>query len=280
MNMRELTGKVAVVTGGGSGIGMGIALALAREGTHIAVADIELSAAEQVAVQIRALGRSAIAVHVDVSSLDSVRDLLSVVTDKLGTAHILCNNAGVSHRRRGIYATHEDWLWVLGVNLWGVIHGVETFLPTMLASGTECHVVNTSSLNGIVPSAHSAMYSASKYGVMGLTETLSNELDGTNVGISALCPAAVTTRIHESERNRPTEFAPSTPAPPHTPSYTFDISGPRSPAQVGSMVVAGIRASQLYIFTDPKMRPIIEKHHQNMVQAFESLRDWERQQPT
>jgi NAD(P)-dependent dehydrogenase (short-subunit alcohol dehydrogenase family) len=259
---------------------MGIAMALARAGSHIAVADIDFGAADQIAENIRALGGSAIAAHVDVSSLESVRSLHSVVNDKLGTTHILCNNAGISHRRRGIYATHEDWLWVLGVNLWGVIHGIEIFLPTMLASGTECHIVNTSSLNGIVPSGHSAMYSASKYGVMGLTETLNNELDGTNVGISALCPAAVATRIHESERNRPKELAPSTPGPPHIPSSTFDISAPRSPQEVGSMVVAGIRASQLYIFTDLKMEPIIEKHYQRMVQDFARLRDWERQQPS
>jgi NAD(P)-dependent dehydrogenase (short-subunit alcohol dehydrogenase family) len=276
--LQDLAGKVAVVTGGGSGIGMGIALALARAGTHIAVADIDFSAADQTAESIRALGGSALAAHVDVSSLESVRVLLSLVNDELGTTHILCNNAGISHRRRGIHAAHEDWLWVLGVNLWGVIHGIETFLPTMLASGVECHIVNTSSLNGIVPSGHSAMYSASKYGVMGLTETLSNELNGTKVGISALCPAAVATRIHESERNRPKELQPSTPAPPHFPSSTFDISAPRSPEEVGSMVVAGIRADQLYIFTDLKMEPIIEKHHQRLVEDFALLRDWERQQ--
>jgi NAD(P)-dependent dehydrogenase (short-subunit alcohol dehydrogenase family) len=278
--LRNLAGKVAVVTGGGSGIGMGIALALARAGTRVAVADIDLSAAEQIVERIRSFGGSAIAAYVDVSLLESTRDLFALVNDELGATHILCNNAGISHRRRGIYATHEDWLWVLGVNLWGVIHGVETFLPAMLESGAECHVVNTSSLNGIVPSGHSAMYSASKYGVMGLTETLNNELVGTNVGISALCPAAVATRIHESERNRPKELESSRPGPPHVPSSTFDVSAPRSPEEVGSMVVAGIRANQLYIFTDLKMKPIIEDHFRRLVQDFAHLQDWELRQPS
>jgi NAD(P)-dependent dehydrogenase (short-subunit alcohol dehydrogenase family) len=272
--LRDLAGKVAVVTGGGSGIGMGIALALAQEGSRVAIADIDATAAEQTVERIRAFGGRAIAAHVDVASLESVRDLFSMVQDELGPTHILCNNAGVSHRRRGIYATHEDWLWVLGVNLWGVIHGVETFLPAMLASGSDCHIVNTASLNGLVPSAHSAMYSASKYGVMGLTETLHNELVGTKVAISALCPAAVATRIHESERNRPKDLESSTPAPPHVPSSTFDISASRSAEEVGSMVVAGIRAKQLYIFTDLKMKPIIEDHVRRQVQDFAYLEEW------
>ena len=259
---------------------MGIALALARAGTRVAVADIDLDAAQHVAERIRSLGGRAVAAYVDVSSLESVRDLFSVVNEKHGPTQILCNNAGISQRRRGMYATHEDWLWMLGVNLWGVIHGVETFLPAMLASGAECHIVNTSSLNGIVPSGHSAMYSASKYGVMGLTETLHNELVDTNVGISALCPAAVATRIHESERNRPKELESATPGPPHVPSSTFDISTPRSPEEVGSMVVAGIKANQLYIFTDLKMQPIIERHHQRLLQDFAHLRDWELRPPT
>ncbi len=278
--MRNLEGKVAVVTGGGSGIGMGIALALAGAESRVAVADIDFSAAEQVVERIRSLGGSAVAAHVDVASLESVQELFSFVNDELGTTHILCNNAGVSQRRRGIYATHEDWLWVLGVNLWGVIHGVETFLPAMLASGAECHIVNTSSLNGFVPSGQSAMYSASKYGVMGLTETLRNELVGTKVGISALCPAAVATRIHESERNRPKALESATSAPPHVPSSTFDISAPRSAEEVGSMVVEGIHANQLCIFTDLKMQPIIEVHFQRLLQDFALLREWEERPST
>lgn len=278
--MQTLDEQVAVVTGGGSGIGMGIALALARAGSHVVVADIEFGAAEQTVELICSFGGIATAAYVDVASLESVRGLSSLVNDELGMPRILCNNAGISLRRRGTYATHEDWLWVLGVNLWGVIHGVETFLPAMLESGAECHIVNTASLNGIVPSGHSAMYSASKYGVMGLTETLRNELAGSHVGISALCPAAVTSRIHESERNRPRELGSSPPDKPHTPSSTFDISAPRSPEDVGAMVVAGIRANQMYIFTDPKSKPIIEDHFQRLLKDFEHLRDWDLRPPT
>ena len=120
------------------------------------------------------------------------------------------------------------------------------------------------------------MYSTSKYGVLGLTETFRNELAGTNVGISALCPAGVRTRIFESERNRPAALTPTTPPPPHTPSSRFDISEARDPEQVADMVLEGIRRDQLYIFTDMKVRRLVEDHHARMLAEFDHLADWER----
>lgn len=278
--MQDLAGKVAVVTGGGSGIGMGIARALARAGVRVVVADVERPAAALVADEIRSFGGRASAAFVDVASLDSVQALQAAVREEFGAVQILCNNAGVSVRRRGIYAAHEDWLWVLGVNLWGVIHGVEVFLPAMLASGEEGHVVNTTSLNGLVPSGQSAMYSASKYGVIGLTETLRNELAESSIGITALCPAAVVSRIHESERNRPKELEPSASFPAHRASSTFDLSAARHPDDIGSMVVDAIRSNQLYVFTDAKAQTIIQEHHDRLLQDFAPLHEWEQRHRT
>ena len=274
--MESFEGKTAVITGGGSGIGRGIGIVFAREGMNVVVADIEQTAAGAVANELREIGVAAIPVRANVAELASVQELAEHAIAEFGTVQVLCNNAGVSIGRRGIHAAHEDWLWVLGVNLWGVVHGVEAFLPGMLAQDEPCHIVNTSSMNGIVPSARSAMYSASKYGVLGLSETLANELAGTNVGISILCPAAVSTRIMESERNRPPELAPSEPPPaPHRPSSTFDISPPLDPVEVGELVVHGIRRGQLHIFTDQKVRALIEARHERMMGEFEHLAEWE-----
>jgi NAD(P)-dependent dehydrogenase (short-subunit alcohol dehydrogenase family) len=276
--MQDVQGRTAVVTGGGSGIGRGMCIVFARHGMRVVVADVELDAAASVAAEIAAAGGRAHAVEVDVADRRSVESMAAVARDVFGPVHLLCNNAGVSHRRRGIHATHEDWVWMLGVNLWGVIHGVETFLPAMLESGDEAHIVNTSSMNGIVPSAFSAMYSTSKYGVMGLTETLRNELAGTSVGISALCPAGVRSRIGESERNRPADLAAPTPPPTHEPSSTFDISPALDPEVVGEMTLQGIRDDRLYIFTDQKVRHLIEAHHSQMVAAFDDLARFEASQ--
>jgi NAD(P)-dependent dehydrogenase (short-subunit alcohol dehydrogenase family) len=273
--MQEFDGRTAVITGGGSGIGRGLATVFARAGMRVVVADIEEPAAAETVELVTAAGGEAIAVRTDVTDFDDVKRLAGRAHDAFGDVHVLCNNAGVSHRRRGMDATHEDWVWVLGVNLWGTVHGMEAFLPGMLASGQDGHIVNTSSMNGIVPSALSAMYSTSKYGVLGLTETFRNELSGTKVGISALCPAAVRTRITRSERNRPDHLAAPTPPPAHTPSNSFDISEAREPEQIGDMVLEGIRANQLYIFTDMKIKGLIDTHHERMVAEFAHLSEWE-----
>jgi NAD(P)-dependent dehydrogenase (short-subunit alcohol dehydrogenase family) len=278
--MRDVRGKTAVVTGGGSGIGQGMCAVFARNGMSVVVADIEGDAADAVASEIVDAGGRATAVTVDVADRSSVDALAAAATDAFGAVHLLCNNAGVSHRRRGIHATHEDWVWMLGVNLWGVIHGIEAFLPAMLESGEEAHIVNTASMNGIVPSAFSAMYSTSKYGVMGLTETMRNELDGTNVGISVLCPAGVVTRIGQSERNRPATLTAPTPPPAHVPSTRFDISPPLPPDVVGEMTLQGVRDDALYIFTDMKVRDLIDDHHDRMVAAFDDLTRFEASRQT
>ncbi len=268
----EFRAKTAVVTGGGSGIGSGIVLALAAAGTNVVVADIEPQAAEAVAARACALGVQALAVPVDVASSDQVQALAATAREHFGDVHLLFNNAGVSVLRRGVHATHADWTWLINVNLWGVVHGMEAFLPGMLTGGLPCHIVNTASMNGIFPSARSPMYSATKYAVVGLTETFHNELAGTNVAVSVLCPAAVTSRIDDSERNRPAELREEVAAPAFEPSAHYEISAGRDPENAGALVLDGIRNKQLFIFTDPLIRPYVEQRHRRLLADLEALR--------
>jgi NAD(P)-dependent dehydrogenase (short-subunit alcohol dehydrogenase family) len=267
--MRDVTGRVAVVTGGGSGIGAGIVLALADAGAKVTVADVDLAAASAMAQRARSLGAEAMAVRTDVSSFEDVSRLAATVSDRWGEVGVLCNNAGVSLKRRGLHATHADWQWILGVDLWGVVHGMEAFLPAMVASGREGHVVNTSSMNGLLPSARSPMYSAAKYGVVGLSETYRNELAGTAVSISVLCPAAVETRIDDSQRNRPDGRAADEPG--FVPSTSYALSPALSPEEAGALVLDGIRQNRFYLFTDRAIRPYLEARHREILSDLEAV---------
>jgi len=276
--MLEYRGKTAVVTGAGSGIGSGIAIALARAGANVAVADIEADAAEETARQVRSFGASAMSMRTDVSSYADVRQLQAAVQDRFGDVHVLCNNAGVSVKRRGIHASHADWEWLVGVNLWGVIHGMEAFIPAMLNSGAPCHIVNTASMNGLFPSARSAMYSATKYGVIGLTETYRNELAGTPVHLSVLCPAAVRSRIDESERNRPANLRAQPGGPEFVPSASYALSAPRTAEEIGLLLLDAIRDERFYIFTDASVRPYIEERHAQLLSDLDAVRRWDARQ--
>lgn len=270
--MNDFASSTAVVTGAASGIGRALVHALAREGANVVATDVEGDVVRAVADEVAAMGGGqAIGVSADVARFEDMERVRSEAHAEFGSVQLLFNNAGVSVRRRGMHASMADWEWVMGVNLWGAIHGIAAFLPDMLASGREGHIVNTSSMNGIVPSAFSAMYSCSKYGVMGLTETLRNELRETPVGISALCPAGVVTRIHESERNRPEHLRTQEGTAAHVPSSSFELSPPLTPDAVATLTLEGIRRNQLYIFTDLKVRDLIEQHHKRMVEDFDHL---------
>ena len=164
--MLELRGKVAVVTGGGSGIGAALARAFASHGMDVAVADVDVAGAEKVAADVRAAGQRALAVATDVSKLASVEALAQRTWDELGACHVLCNNAGVIVIGALESRSIADWEWVLGVNLWGVIHGVQAFVPRMLAQPGEKHIVNTGSTAGIMPTPGVGVYATSKYAVL------------------------------------------------------------------------------------------------------------------
>jgi NAD(P)-dependent dehydrogenase (short-subunit alcohol dehydrogenase family) len=206
--MQELAGRVAVVTGGASGIGRAMAKRFVDAGMHVVIADVEEAALQATAEELGVVG-----IRTDVADAASVQALADATVERFGTAHVLCNNAGVGGGGVIANATLNDWKWVLDVNLWGVIHGLHSFLPLLLANGDEHggghvggHVVNTASMAGLTAWPGIGPYNASKYAVVGISETLAMELRDTPVGVSVLCPGVVNTNIFQSQRNRPAEL--------------------------------------------------------------------------
>jgi len=207
--MKEFKDKVAVITGAASGIGLGIARKAAKEGMKVVVADIEKDALEKTREELKESGTDVISVLADVSKSENIENLAKKTIDAFGEVHLLCNNAGVAAPGPLWECILSDFSWVIGVNLWGVIHGIRTFIPIMLQQDNECHIVNTSSINGILPGdPFIAIYSITKHGIVSLSESLraSFAQNKAKIGISVFCPALVNTRIAHSERNRPAEF--------------------------------------------------------------------------
>lgn len=239
--------RVAVVTGGGSGIGRALALAFAREGAHVVVADVDEAGMTEACRRIAALGREALAVRTDVAHLGEVRGLADRAFGRFGAVHILCNNAGVVVSGGLEAATYPDWQWLVGVNLWGVVHGLLAFLPRMIAQRQGGYIVNTASMAGLVASQGLGIYTTTKYAVVGLSETLAKDLRPYGIGVSVLCPLGVATRIREAERARPTALRnpeDTTPAPPVTL-----IGRTLTPEEVAEQTLDAMRAGELYIIT-------------------------------
>ncbi|MCY3603873.1 MAG: SDR family NAD(P)-dependent oxidoreductase [Chloroflexi bacterium] len=279
--MQELNGKVAVITGGGSGIGRCMALAFADEGMDIAIGDIEAGPGEAVAEEVRAKGRRAISVTCDVTDLDSVRALAKTTKAELGAYHVVCNNAGVISGGPTTEMSAAEWDWVLDVDLQGVVNGVIAFLPGLVEQG-EGHIVNTASIAGLVPMAAPGVinYTTAKYGVVGITETLHDELAPTGVGASALCPGVVNTRISQSARNRPEaaggpvseeDMGPPLELPPGMEMPRIIGANIREPEEMAARVVEGVKANDLYIVTHPETREAVEERFAAIMAAFDKL---------
>ena len=256
--MQELKGKVAVVTGGASGIGLAMARAFGAEGMNLVIADIEERALDAAGDQLREEGLS-VRTHVcDVSDGDAVDDLGAAAVDSFGAVHVVCNNAGVSAGGLLHNVSVKDWEWVLGVNLWGVIHGVRVFLPRLLEQG-EGHIVNTASVLGLFSAPFAGPYAVSKFGVVALSESLFQELalSNTDVGVSVLCPGWVSTNLHDADRNRPADLRNPTVADEDLDPMAVAmrdalkgvIESGMAPADVAARVVAAVKEKQFYILT-------------------------------
>jgi NAD(P)-dependent dehydrogenase (short-subunit alcohol dehydrogenase family) len=269
-------GRVAVVTGAASGIGRALAEAFAAAGSAVVVADLDGTEAEVVAAGIRAAGGEAAAVTVDVSDPAAVEGLAATTLERFGRVDVLCNNAGVSTFNLMRDQTLDDWRWVLSVNLWGVIHGVHTFVPIMREQGTPAHIVNTASIAGLLSGvAFIGPYSATKVAVVSISETLAQELaiDGTPIGVSVLCPSSVDTKVMESERGRPsalgveqrTEIAESVRL-----MIRDSFTGPSglTPAQVAERVLDAIRDRRFWIITHSGERPVFEARVNGILTDF------------
>jgi NAD(P)-dependent dehydrogenase (short-subunit alcohol dehydrogenase family) len=267
--MRDLAGKVAVVTGAASGIGRGIVLALARAGMHTVVSDVDEAGAQTVAEEAALIGPRAIAVAADVTDAAALEALADKTWAEFGRAHVLCNNAGVAVARPIAETTEEDWRWTLRVNLWGVIHGVNAFLPRLKVQGEPAHIVNTASMSGHLPTPLLGAYTASKYAVVGFSECLKIELAEHPIGVSVLCPGAVATRIGDG-RNRPQALGPEVPLPD---AIRDVVAGGMDPERAGRIVQRGIEEDAFWIFSHPEMQPIVAQRTAGIDEAFERWKE-------
>lgn len=254
--MDDLTGKVAVVTGAASGIGLALARRFAADGMRVVLSDIEAPVLEAVADELRATGADVLPVVTDTSIRDQVDDLAARTIDHFGAVHLLCNNAGVGSRGlKLVDVPEQDFRWVLGVNLFGVMHGIWAFLPHLRAQD-EGHIVNTASVSGLNHRPRMGPYNASKAGVLALSETLAFELEGSNVGVTVLCPGWVRTNISQAVRNLPEQFHYEL-----TPEQAAEMTEYKSrrkavvgaeaidPDDVAVLVRDAVLAKQFYVFT-------------------------------
>ena len=279
--MREFEGKVAVVTGAASGIGRALADRFAREGMKVVLADIEEDALEGAVLELKRQERDVIGVLTDVSSLESVEELAQKTIDAYGGVHILCNNAGVSgdldvlaKPMRVWEHSMKEWEWTFGVNFWGVVHGVKTFLPIMLEQDEEGHVVNTSSLAGLLTGASAVVYGTTKHAVTRLSEALDAQLrqQDAKVKASVLCPGLVETRIFASGRNRPDGLWDELPSEEERAQMAQEgASGAATagipPAEVAEMVLEGIKNEQFYILTLDGYEEMLRVRAQNTLEG-------------
>ena len=260
--MKTFQGKVAVVTGAASGIGRALAERCIQEGMKVVLADIEEPALLQVSRELTAQGAQILALPTDVSQAAEVEMLARKAFESYSEVHLLFNNAGVGAGKTAWESTLADWEWVLGVNLYGVIHGIRSFVPRMLESRTSGHIVNTASIAGLTSGPGLSVYMASKHAVVSLTETLYHELTlrGASIGVSVLCPGFVNTRIHNSERNRPAQLqnasnedavSEDTLSPEEKEGeqlLKLAIQKGMSPQQQADMVFEAIREERFYIY--------------------------------
>jgi len=265
--MEDLKGKVAVVTGGASGIGLALARRFATEGMKLVVADIE-GATLDAAMATLPEGTEVAATVCDVSQPDQVVALRDLAVDRFGAAHVVCNNAGVGSGGAMATVPLADWEWVLGVNLWGVIHGVRAFLPLLEEQG-EGHIVNTASVAGLFAAPFMGPYNVSKYGVVALSETLSQELSlsSSPVGVSVLCPSWVKTNIATSGRNRPeAAAAPDDEGGVVEVINNFLATG-IEPEEVAAAVAEAVKVGRFWILTHDDTKAAVSARTRSILEG-------------
>ena len=264
--MQNLTGKVAVITGGGSGLGRELALRCAARGMKLVLGDVDEAGMQETLNQVKALDASieSATMRLDVSKLEQVEAFAALAKSRFGGAHLLFNNAGVSVNGPIWENTQADWDWVLGVNLYGVVWGIKTFTPMMLEQG-EGHIVNVASAAGWVNGPSMAVYNATKHSVVAISETLALDLRdvGAKVGVTVLCPAFFPTGIHDSARNRPADMAdtlkPSALAEERAAALKAAIEKGRiKAADVAEMTLKAVEDNQFYVFPHRKIKELIK----------------------
>jgi NAD(P)-dependent dehydrogenase (short-subunit alcohol dehydrogenase family) len=250
--MQELEGRVSVITGGASGIGLALARRFAGEGMRIVIGDVEQPALEKAVAELQEGGADVIGVPTDVTDPDQVEELARAAERQFGGIHLACNNAGVAAGGLSWVAPLETWQWVIGVNLWGVIHGIRAFVPRIIEQSAG-HVVNTASVAGLVAAPFMGPYNASKHAVVAISETLHHELAlmAPHVKVSVLCPGWVNTRIGESDRNRPARLDVERPEQESVMRSALSgfLANGLDPAEVADRVHDAVRADRFWVLT-------------------------------
>ena len=263
--------RVAVITGGASGLGLAMGRAMAARGSRLVLADIDEATLAETARQLADEGTSVLGVPTDVTKRASVEALADAAFSHFGGAHIVCNNAGVAVGGRVDVMDYNDWDWVMGVNLDGVINGVQTFVNRIKAHGEGGHFVNTASMAGQMPIPGGSIYTASKYAVVGMSEVMKTDLARHDIGVSVLCPGGVSTNVAKSGRNRPADLLRETDT---SQLGLGELSAPvmadmLEAAVIGDMVLAAVLANDLYIFSHPGLKPVVDARSAAINESFE-----------
>ena len=274
--MQLLEGKTAVITGAASGIGLGMARNFAKHGMNVVLSDLPGGRLDEALANVRSFGGRAIAVPADVSDRAAVKNLADSALKEFGAIHVACSNAGVAMHGKSIWeVTPQEWEWITGVNLHGVMHGIEIFLPIVQSHGDEGHIVNTASIAGFQVAARrrSGAYAATKFAVVALTESLWNDLHDTPIGVSVLAPAAVKTSIYRSNEIRPERFGGAYQTTTLN-SLQKELETGLDPDVVGDRVVRAIKDRELYIFTHMQTKEWLLARHRRIIDAFDACEAW------
>ena len=270
--MKSFDGRGAVITGGANGIGFATAREFARRGARLVLADIDQGALDNAVAQLRADGVDAHGVVCDVRKLDDVNRLADEAFRLLDAVHVVFNNAGIAYAGPIAETTHDDWRFVIDVDLWGPIHGVEAFLPRLIAQGDEAHIVFTSSFAGLIPNVGLGPYCVAKYGVVALAETLAREVRANGIGVTVLCPMIVETNLlANTERVRSADYGPA-----HSEAETVQELAPDAQAQgvldvedVARLTTEAILANRLYVLPHQASRASIQRRFERIDRTFD-----------
>ena len=283
--MQEVTGRTAFITGGASGLGLAMAHSFCAAGMRVAIADIEQAALDKAEAELRPSNAQVLALQLDVTDRQALAEAADRTEQAIGKVHVVCNNAGVAVAGPVDQMAYSDWDWLLGVNLQGVVNGVQTFTERMKSHGEGGHFVNTASIAGLLPFPGLSVYNTTKYAVLGLSEAMRTDLAAHGIGVSVLCPGLVNTNIFDSDRNRPAAL--QSDAGPVSPSMANELPDDErsqriqellqnaiEPSVVGDMVLRAIQQDEPYIFTHPEFEDLVAARHQGMLGAFERWRSY------
>ena len=275
--MREFAGKTAFITGAASGIGLALARTFLDRGMNVMMADVEQAALDAAAHGLSNYGDRVARIRCDVAIGEELADAAARTFATFGNVHVLCNNAGVSRGGLVEEITLSDWEWVIDVNLYGMIHGLRVFLPHMKQHGEPGHIVNTSSMSGLTPKALAGPYGATKFAIVGLSHVLAQELAGSKIGVSVLCPGWTRTNMPDNGRNRPARFGGPydfRTDPVLAARNREYVEGSRSgldPLDLAALVMRAIEEEEFYIVTQPSRRSDVQARYDELMTAFDAV---------